>query len=1014
MLNKRSMNREYFEKSEATLACIGDGVITTNLEGIIDFLNGQAQRITGWAVDEAIGRPLEEVFQILCNDSQIVKERIGEVLETGESRGLVKDSELLSKKGNKYYVSASFSAIKNRSNDIIGLVVIFRDITRIKAMEETLTYEKNNLQMMFELIPLAMMVIDENLFIKKVNKALIDMLHIGKESITNKLVGDGLQCATNENMGCGKGPMCNLCQLRTEVKKGLEKGEFINDLVLQLELYLEGSLQKPWCKINFAPMSHHDGMQLVVIIEDITKQVKYEESLILARQSSVKMLDSLPVMVLKSNCDMKFDYVNQTFIEFVGVEKEDVISNIEQYIHPDEIDKFYQIYSKSFRKKENFEIELLMKRKDGEYRDTLATGQPYFDVDNNFAGFIGTIFDMTEINRIEKIIREQQEKYRLLFMNMESGFSYYTIIWDESGDLVDLKYEEVNDTYEKMFHLKREAIVGKTFSEVFLDNELEVSRYINIYKDVIQNHGNVHLYEDYSNITYKWYSVSVYSSDKEHIAVLITDIDYKKKAEIELQKAKIQAEIANKAKSEFLANMSHEIRTPLNGMVGMIDLTLLTHLEKEQQDNLAIAKDCANTLLNIINDILDISKLEAGKMTVKNSDFSIATLIKEVKMTNLLHAQNKYLDLNTIIDNNISQYYYGDVNRIKQILNNLTSNAIKFTEEGEITLRVKETARTQTMMDVTFSVNDTGIGIFPEDSARLFKSFTQIDGSYTRKYGGSGLGLVITKQLVEMMDGKIWFESQQGVGSTFFFTIPIMIGNKIEMKEPYQIIKKQKSIGHILVAEDDKVNQMVITRMLKERGYSYDIANNGMEALALHEINNYDIILMDIQMPIMDGIAATSRIRIREGESKHTLIIAITAFALFGDREKFIELGMDEYMSKPIAMDKLFELMTSLRSKSESELDLPTPTMRLLDGGEMLMVQEKLNEIRGFIKDKDYSVIESIAHKLKVFFEKIDLEELKTAAFMIELAMRRDNHIQAEECIIQLEEKLREHKIQSI
>ena len=885
-------------------------------------------------------------------------------------------------------------------------MIITTNLDDRKAMEEAITNEKNNLQMMFEVIPLGMMVIDENLMIKNVNRALVQMLRIEKENILNNLIGDGLQCVVNDHMGCGKGPKCNLCLLRQEINNGLQKGDFIKDLIVQLELYFNGEVQNLWCKINFSPISHKEGQQLVIIIEDITKQVRHEESLILARQLSVKMLDSLPVMVFRSNCDMEFNYVNQTFLDFIGEENEDAVSNIETYIHPDDFVKFYNRYTESFQKRIRFEIELGMKEKDGVYRNSLATGQPCFDVDNKFDGFIGTIFDMSEFNIAEKLIREEQEKYRLLFMNMESGFSYYRIICDKSGALIDLQFEEVNDTYEEMFDLKREVIVGMTFSKVFSHNKLEVSRYLKIYKDFMQNDGNVHLYEDYSKITNRWYSVSVYSSDKEHIAVLMTDIDYKKKAEIELQKAKVQAEVANKAKSEFLANMSHEIRTPLNGMVGMIELTLLTPLEKGQKENLTLAKECADTLLNIINDILDISKLEAGKMTVKNSDFAIETLMKEVKMTNLVHAQNKYLTLNTIIDPKMSHYFLGDVHRIKQVLNNLTSNAIKFTEEGEITIRVKQSKRTPTMMDVTFSVTDTGIGIFPEDSARLFKSFTQIDGSYTRKYGGSGLGLVITKQLVELMEGTIWFESQPGIGSTFFFTIPLKVGNKTENSETFQINEKKKTLGHILVAEDDKVNQIVITRMLKELGYSYDIANNGMEALALHEVNHYDLILMDIQMPVMDGIIATKRIRIREGQGKHTLIVAITAFALFGDREKFLEMGMDEYIAKPIAMDKLFELMINLKSGQRSNLVLPTESKRKLDRGQLLLIQEILKEIKVLIQDNDYLYIESKAHKLKEIFEKLEFEELKISAFMIELAMRRNNQEQVREYVLRLEEEL--------
>lgn len=877
---------EYQHKLSSTLSCIGDGVVTTDLDGNVDFMNEQAQFLTGWNVAEAIGEPLEKVFTIVCPDSMhLVNQRLKEVIETGEVRGLTKDAKLQNKNGFSYYVSASFSVVKDINKEPIGTVIVFRDITRIKTMEETINNEKNNLMMMFEVMPLGMIVIDHDRVVKQVNSTLLEMFTIKKELIIEQLIGDGLNCEGSIPNGCGQGAKCSHCDLRREVIKVIQTDQYSKDRIIELSTISEGTLRNMWCKMSFAPMWYLEEQRVMIIIEDITEQIRYEERLILAQQSSLQMLDGLPVMVLKSNIDMYCDYVNQTFLDFIGTTKQDAMSNIKSYIHPEDLPLFSNVYLKSFLAKKSFEIELRMRRKDGDYRYVLAIGRPYFDVADYFSGFIGAIFDMTEAKQVE----------------------------------------------------------------------------------------------------------------------------------MELKSARDQAEAANKAKSQFLANMSHEIRTPLNGMVGMIDLTLLTPLKQEQKENLEVAKSCANSLLNIINDILDISKLEAGKMKLKNNYFSVRTLVDEVEKTNKAHAQDKNLKLITRIDQNTSPYYQGDVDRIKQILNNLITNAIKFTQIGEVIIEVKRSLISQNMEELMFSVKDTGIGISPEDTKRLFKSFTQIDASYTRQYGGSGLGLVISKQLVEMMNGKIWLESTKGKGSTFFFTITLRVAQQTQnLNHCLKVPEKSKTKGHILVVEDDKINQIVITRRLKEQGYTYDVANNGVEALSFHESKCYDVILMDIQMPVMDGIEATKRIRLREGQNRHTSIIAVTAFALMGDRERFLSFGMDEYISKPIKFDSLFSLMDQMISKPIKIFEIPEHTKGLtkistniLDDNQLLMIRKQLTQIKALFQQRDYVLIERYVHVLKELFEMLNLEVLKSTAFKMELAMRRSNIQQAEQHMFQLEEEFR-------
>lgn len=391
-----------------------------------------------------------------------------------------------------------------------------------------------------------------------------------------------------------------------------------------------------------------------------------------------------------------------------------------------------------------------------------------------------------------------------------------------------------------------------------------------------------------------WFKMSItpmINENKRTAVIVLMNITERKVVEGSLKAAKEVAEIANKTKSEFLANMSHEIRTPINGIVGMVGLTLATELSNEQKENLMIVKSCSNSLMKVINDILDFSKLEARKLVIENIDFDIKSLVEETIKAHSPSAIKKGIKLNYTFSLAIPQYVIGDPGRLQQILNNLINNAIKFTERGEVWIKVKEIKDQDNELEIQFSIKDTGIGISDDNIGMLFQSFSQLDGSITRRFGETGLRLAISKQLSEIMGGRLWVESKSGIGSKFSLILKFDIGAKVERK-PKEIVQL-KNIDrpyNILLADDDKVNQMVITRILKERGYLVDTAVNGLQAVDMCLENSYDVILMDIQMPVMDGIEAAKKIREKD---KSTPIIAITAYALKGDREKLLSHGMD-------------------------------------------------------------------------------------------------------------------------
>ncbi len=570
--------------------------------------------------------------------------------------------------------------------------------------------------------------------------------------------------------------------------------------------------------------------------------------------------------------------------------------SVERYlerVHPDDRESLLEVWQQSIRKQTNFSCNHRLLLPDGQVRYLQVQCETGFGPDGSALHSLGTMQDLTE-----QIAR--QERQALLFQAIsDSGLGVL---------LIDRQYRirYMNDALMRLYGDRTGLICYQELGRS--DSPCSYCRY----EERLKQGGSLSTELCHPDgAVFNVVALPFVDSDGTPCMLeLMRDVTEQRKAAEALEEAKQAAEAANQAKSEFLANMSHEIRTPMNGVLGMAELLSFTQLTPDQQEYLDCIRSSGDSLLALINDILDLSKVEAGKIELEYMDFSLRRAVNDVVNTQISAIHKKRLQLRLDLDEQLPEIVKGDQLRLKQILLNLLSNAVKFTAQGEIVITARLLEQQQFSAQVAITVRDTGIGLSAEAQQHIFEPFAQADSSTTRRYGGTGLGLTICRQLAHQMGGDIALESTPGLGSSFQLELPFGISSTGVLQEQQQAVRStwDGPVLTILVAEDNTMNLQYVLGLLAKLGLPVVEARNGAEALQRWQQGGIDLILMDIQMPVMSGDQAVMLIREQEKQQGgHIPIIALTAYALRGDRERFLANGFDSYLAKPLSLMLLRE-----------------------------------------------------------------------------------------------------------
>lgn len=658
---------------------------------------------------------------------------------------------------------------------------------------------------------------------------------------------------------------------------------------------------------------------LLTRISDITERINSEHRLAQEEQRYRTLVENTNEIIYSLSLGGVFTYVSSNWTSYLGHSTDQVIGlPFIRFVHPEDIATFSEALSKIIQTGwAQRDIVYRVKDASGKWRWQSGSGALMRDTDGKPAYVVGLATDITERKQAEEIIRNSgislSEAQKIAHLgSWELDLTSKRMVWsDETFRMFGLEPGTETPSFEQYL-----SMIHPEDSVAYME---QVSRAINE-GTTYETEMRILLPDGSDKYVLAKGQPIVEKRNVTRLVGTILDINNRKMVEFELKKAKEEAEMLTHSKSEFLSNMSHEIRTPMNAIIGLTDMLLQEELKPQVRDNIRMIKYSSDNLLVIINDILDFSKIEAGKVTFEQVEFELSQLIQDLEKTVDLRAKEKGLRIQTFIDESLPKVLIGDPYRLNQILLNLASNAVKFTQQGQISIRAKKLEQAGEQVKLLFEVEDTGIGIASEELDKIFESFVQASGTTTREYGGTGLGLTITKKLVELQEGKISATSIMDEGSVFRFELFFKVSDKeaLTLPEPVQTEDKNLIGAKILMVEDNGINQIVAKRLLTRWNAEIDIANDGKEALAFLRYKQYDVVLMDIHLPKMNGYEITAIIRDPNSEvlDHDVPIVALTADAFPETREKTISAGMDDFVIKPFEQNLFYRtIVRNLKSK---------------------------------------------------------------------------------------------------
>jgi PAS domain S-box-containing protein len=920
------------ENLSITLQSIGDAVVATDTDAHITRMNAVAERLTGWSAALAHGKHIAEVFKIVHQHTrEPARIPVTEVLQTGETRALANHTVLIARDGTERPIADSASPIHDAAGSLQGVVLVFRDVTAEYAAEQVIHNQTEQLEQrvaertaqlaesevryrtafMTSPEPIVLTSLPEGRYLE-INDGFERTFGWPRAEVIGK---------TSTELGIWKNPEHRAAFLRNVDAHGRVDGfetEFLGK---------RGAVVAAMVSSNAITI---DGQPCILtVLRDITERKRINDALVASEKEFRLLAEAVPQIVWVTDAQGLTTYLNPVWEEYTGLTLEESYGEgWTQPFHPDDRVVAWRAWQNAVHDGGLYALECRLRRADGAYQWWLIRGVAATNAQGEIFKWFGTCTNIDELKRAEVAVRNSEE--RLNFAMEQSHLAG----WD-----MDLQTWQAQRTkwHHRIFGYPpdlREWTMASFLAYVLPEDRAATEQKI---RQVAAGQGALdmecRILRGDGQTRWIWVRGSLHTDDdgRRHLGGIVQDITERKLVEEELLRyrdhlqdlvaertreldlAKQAAEDANLAKSFFLANMSHEIRTPLNAISGMSRLIRKDPLTPEQADRLDKLEAAATHLTATINDVLDLSKIEAGRLDLLDGPVQVEGVLQHVFEMLQDRARQKGLGLQ-IDSGTLPSHLYGDQTRLEQALLNYVGNAIKFTERGSITLRARTEWESADCALVRFEVQDSGIGISSDSLTRLFAVFEQADNTTARKYGGTGLGLAITKKLAQAMGGAVGAQSTPGQGSTFWFSAQLRKGpafaselqglNADALEQLLQVHRGKQ----VLLVEDDAFNREIGLVMLEDIGLRVDLAEDGLQAVALARHKTYDLILMDMQMPHLDGLDATRQIR-QLPACDAVPILALTANAFSQDRALCLDAGMNDFLTKPLDPRVLFQAL---------------------------------------------------------------------------------------------------------